>query len=273
MKEAEPIQINFQITDIYNKCLLHLKKTTEIITLINHTLQSYNDLNFPPLEVDALPISIDDSESIGCKDTPKVQASDWLFKKAFEEFIVGLMESLMEAHKACKLYSLLAETQQRQVQRSEIMEKLEIINTKPTTLSFPSLISEIENELNCKLLLREEVLSINQVRNCLVHGNSVVRKKDINSRTNQTLTLQYIELVVVANKNGELKEIKKEDKKHIIYTDRLDIYTRNKSIAFKCDENVKIDATVFNNISVTCILFIEKLFAKIPLTAPAPNPD
>jgi hypothetical protein len=128
MKEAEPIEINIQITDIYNKCLIHIKKTTEIITLINHTLQSYDENEFPSLEVDALPISIDDFESKGSRDSPKTQASDWLFKKAFEEFIVGLMESLMEAYKACKFHSLLLETQQRQVLRAEIMEKVEAIN-------------------------------------------------------------------------------------------------------------------------------------------------
>ena len=72
----------------------------------------------------------------------------------------------MEAHKCCKLNSLQLEAQQNQLKREEILAKLEAIKKKPTGLSFPNLINEIEKELSVSLTFRNEVLSINQFRNC-----------------------------------------------------------------------------------------------------------
>ena len=81
MQQNEPIVIEFLITDIFNKCLLHIKKTTDIITLINHTLRTYDSEQFPPLDVDALPISIDDSEVEKSEISPQEQAYGWIFKR------------------------------------------------------------------------------------------------------------------------------------------------------------------------------------------------
>jgi len=263
MKQEEPIIVELQITDIFNKCMLHIKNVTEIITLINHSLQNSVINGIQPLEVDALPIAIEDLVSPASNISPKEKATTWLFKKAFEELIVGTTESLIDAHKACKLFALMNETKVKEIHQNDVNDKLRGILQKPSDLHFPTLITQIEQELNISLPFRNEILSINKVRNCLVHGNGIVRKKDVNNTSDNCLTMFYIELIVKAKKDGELIEIKKEDKKYQFSADRVDIYTREKKLNFQIGENITIAATTFNNLSVTTILFIQSLFEKI----------
>lgn len=103
MEEKEPIETKFQITDVSNKCIRHIKKTTETTTLIYHAIQSLSETDNLILDVDALAIGFNDPEEVSSEVSLKERAVIWLFKKSFEEFIVGVTESLIEAHKAINL--------------------------------------------------------------------------------------------------------------------------------------------------------------------------
>jgi hypothetical protein len=264
MMLTKEIKKDIKITEVANKCLRLIGNTTQIVTYTYQAIEKIDSYNFIPLRVDGLPIAFYDPENKDFNDLSKDSVLDWLFKKAFEEFIVGIIESLIEAYIFVKLDTFSKSTKTESYTLNQISEKIASINTQSLKLRFPELIEGIESELKSSLFLKDEILSINQVRNCLVHRNSFVSTKDINDLSNQSLKLSFVELVVISEKDGKIIEVKLEDKKEGFLTKKIDLQSRNRSISFKKGELVKIDPTTFNNISFTCYQFVNKLLESIP---------
>lgn len=272
-KLSDPIRVDFQITDVANKCNRHIKKITELVTFINNSILNFDETFNPPLEVDALSIGFNDPGEIPSTISRKDESLTWVFQKAFEELIVGVTESLIEAHKVVSLMALSQETRERKIHRDDVLKAIQEINERPLKLYLPILIKEIEDILNSSLSLKNQILSINQVRNCMVHRNSKVSFKDVNTPDSKALKLSYQELVVLSEKDGKIIEVKKEHKNPGFSTNKLGVQTRNKDVFFQIGESVKIDPTTFNNISLTCILFVTKLLDIIPLPTEGPAPN
>ncbi len=258
------IQLNIQISEVSNKCLRLINKTTTNIAFIHNAVLNIDTITFPPLQTDGLPITIDDPNENALNISPKEKALDWLLKKAFEEFILGLTESLIEAYKVVKLKTFSIKTKTQTFTVDQINEEIEKISKKPLELPFPKLIDEIEAELKKRLNLSDEIKSINQVRNCLVHDNGIVSDKRINDKENNCLNLKYIELVVISEKDGKIIEVKLQDKKDGFTTNKIGFETRQSIISFPKGGHVKIDQNLFNCISYTCIQFVFGLLDSMP---------
>lgn len=71
---------------------------------------------------------------------------------------------------------------------------------------FPSKINELEKNYGFDIWYKEELLSINQLRNCLVHRLGMVSSKDCND--SNCLKLKYLSFQLVYEENGELIELK-----------------------------------------------------------------
>lgn len=264
--ELEEMKIDFMISDVSNRFLRQLDQTTESITHIYHSLINFNTDSLPPLQTDSLPIVIHDPYTDNKPENMLERTLTWLFKKAFEEFVVGLTESLIEAHKFSKLSSLSKSTKHGDISLSkeEIEENIIEINSRPLKLNFPTLIKEIEEELNINLPLKSEVISINQVRNCLVHRNGIVTDKDTNNNEEDSLLLCFQELITLSELSGEIIEIKWEHKEKGFTTDKIGFVERQKIIQFKKTDKVILDQNIFNGVAYTCILFTLNLKALLP---------
>lgn len=258
------IKLNIQISEVSNKCLRLINKTTTNVAFIYNAILNVDTDTFPPLQTDGLPIIIDDPNEKTLNISPKEKSLDWLLKKAFEEFILGLTESLIEAHKVVKLKNFSVKTKSQPYTVDQINEEIEKINKRPLDLPFPKLIDEIEAELNNRLNLSDEIKSVNQVRNCLVHDNSIVSDKRINDKENNCLQLKYIELVVYSEKDGKIIEVKLQDKKDGFTTNKIGFETRQRNISFPKGGHVKIDQNLFNCVSYTCIQFVFGLLEAMP---------
>ncbi len=260
------IQLEFKITEVSNRFLRQLHLTTEAVTHIYHALINYAATDFPPLQTDSLPIVINDLTTELKSEQIKDRTLAWLFKKAFEEFIVGLMESLIEAHKYAKYYCLSNETRTERILTKEQIElKISEIQNRPLKLNFPTLINEIEADLGISLSCKAEVISINQVRNCLVHRNSVVSDKDVNDDIDDSLQLVFLELVTLVEKGGEIIELKWTHKEEGLITNKIGLHERQGCIKFKKGDVVKFDQNIFNGVSYTCIKFINNLLGALPM--------
>lgn len=258
------VNVSVELSDVTNKCLRQIRNTTLNVEYTFNAILNIDTDRFPPLQVDGLPIRIYDPESLNDKTTPREKALDWLLRKAFEDFIVGLTESLIEAYKTVKFFSFANKTKIHSFTIEKIEEEIEKINKKPLSLSFPNLIDEIESELNSPFSLCEEIKSINQVRNCLVHDNGIVSNRRINDKENNLLRLKFIELIVIAEKNGEIIQVKLQDKIDKFETNGMEVQMKPNSIAFKKGEHIKITQNLFNHVSFTCIRFVEELFNAMP---------
>lgn len=257
---TEVKQIDIEVTEISNRALRQIKATTDAISFLYHALLNFHPTELIPLQTDSFPFNIEDASIDNSPGAIKKRSMDWLFKKAFEEFILGLTESLIEAHKFVK-FAVLSITSRdtKKMTEEEIDFKIEQISSRPHKLPFPVLLDEIEKELGIVLPLKNEILSINSVRNCLVHRNAVVSKLDLREEFPDCLHLQYLDLVAFYKKGEDMVEMKWEDKKDKLTTNALQFRETFKSVDFKKGEQVSIDQNIFNGVAYTCVIFLQHL--------------
>lgn len=143
------------------------------------------------MPTDSFPLSINNQKPALTINEQKIASFEWVIRKAFEDFINGLTKSLKEANKIIKTL-ILSEKPKYSMTKEEIENGLRKINAEIESLHFPKLIEFIENYIGHPLPFREEIISINQIRNCLVHRDGLVSVKDVNN--NNELELKWISL-------------------------------------------------------------------------------
>lgn len=259
----DKIDIKIELSHVANRCLRQIRKTTTVVEYSYHAIINSESNSIPPLQVDGLPFRIDDPESDD-EISAKEMSLEWIMKKAFEEFIVGLTESLIEAHRTVKLLTFANNTKVQNFTHEQIRQEIEKINQRPLSLPFPVLMDEIESELNLSLNLSEEIRSINNLRNCLVHDNGIVSEKRLNDKENRLLRLKYIELAVFAEREGQIIEVKLQDKNEGFKTQWISTQSRPRDVTFSLGEHVKINQNLFNSISYTCVQFVQGMFDAMP---------
>lgn len=267
MEQEEPQEhkMTFKITEVENKAIRKVGETIRAVAYSYHAIINYDSETHKPLEVDSLPIIITDPDSPDRPELKKDQTLNWLFKKAFEDLIIALTESLIEAHRYARAYSLSSKfTKSNPINSEKDRKEVLEINTRPLSLSFPALIDEIEREIKISLPLRDEVISINKVRNCLVHRNGIVNDKEI--------TLSYVAMITWMKKGDQWIEVKREHKEKGFTTELAELKQRKKEIVFKIGEAIRIDQQVFNDLAYTCIAFVQDLLKAMPgFVAPPTN--
>lgn len=255
-----PIDIN--ITEVSNKLIRQIRLTTEATSHIFSAIINFDNEKLTLLQTDNLPIVIDDPESELIPELRQERTIVWLFKKAFEEFIVGITESLIETHKYAKTVKLAESTITKSLNgKEEFDSKIAEINKRPLGLPIPLLIKEIEDDLNITLPYKSEIISINQVRNCLVHRNGIVGEKDINDKESNSLKLKYVDYVTLIEQNGEMIELNFQLKQKNVNTSKIEFRIKPKSIEFNLGEKVILDQNIFNGVSYNCISFTYELIA------------
>jgi len=257
-------KIEFDASKIL-KCIRHIAHVNNTVTKIYHLAKDCSVNTVTPLETDGLAFVFPDEKG-EVKVTSEI-ISDWIFRKAFEDIIIGLTESLIEIHRLLNIYSIAKESEVTPFENQEIMEEtMRAIAIKPSKLPLPVLMKEIEIIINEPLQYRGEISSINQVRNCLVHRNSIVSLADINDPNSKLLCLSYIDLVIFMQTGGNIIELTKEVKNHSPYVENLLCQYIQKKISFSLNEKVVINADIFKGATNTCILFIQELIRKLPIS-------
>lgn len=259
----EKIEIKFELADVTNKFLLHLKDTTDCISHIYYSIDKLDIDMHKPLPTDSLPIVITDNRPKPTKDEQKQLTLLWTLTKAFEEFINGLTKSFKETYKYLRIY-VLSQNPKYTRTREELEAELQKIEIEMEKLHFPDFLDKIEKLLNKTLPLREEVLSINQVRNCLVHRHGTVGEKDIKNSPTSDLQLKWNSLKFWTKINGQQTEITYNLRKNGIIADGLSLESIKNVKAFKLGDKISFDINEFNGIAYTCATFANGLFPLMP---------
>ena len=187
--EMQEIKISFKLEEVANNFLIYQKRIIENVTFAYNSINSNNSERKIHLPTDGLPLFIDDYKKPLTNNEIKENTLNWIFQKAFEEIIIGLTPSLIEAYKVLKVrdLSLTINTYENTKALNQVLSRIDIEAQK---MHFPVLIAKIEAYLGQTLVFREEILSINQVRNCLVHRQGFVSELDLNDKVSKTLSLK-----------------------------------------------------------------------------------
>jgi hypothetical protein len=258
------IEFKFNLSDVSNKFLFHLRETTDCITHIYNSIENSSIDRYRPLPTDSFPLQIDDKRPIPSIEEQKLNTINWILNKAFEEFINGLTKSFKETYRYLKIYSLSLEPRNSSKREDfeKILDKVEVDIEK---FSFPEFLDKIELLLRQPLPLKEEISSINKIRNCLVHRHGLVGEKDIKTSPTKDLRLKWISLKYWTNIEGEQMEITYNFRKDSIIVKNLEIEQIRNEKVFKSGDKILLDINEFNHISYTCYQFITRLYTLMPI--------
>ncbi len=129
-----------------------------------------------------------------------------LLQKCFEDLIKGVTLSLCDAYLLIKFRAYLCNETPLSLDEIENTKK-DIYKTSHKE-SLPALIKEISDAAGKELPFSNELLSINQTRNCLVHRKGIVLpEKDINDHERGVLVTKWLRPFLFQNDGAEKVEM------------------------------------------------------------------
>lgn len=261
--EEEKITITLDISAVLNKCMFHINEITNCLT---HIYQAINLSNIDVIKVLPtvdFPIQINTLMPKPTIEEQKGISINWIIAKGFEEFINGLTKSLKEAYRCLRIYELSKQSK-IYLTKNDLDREIKKIDKKVEDLSFPTFIVEIEKLLNKKLFLRDEILSINKIRNCLEHRHGIVGEKDIKRSPSNELILKWYSIKTFTKIEDKQIELDYEYRKDGIFVENLQIKPFTNERKFKINDKITLDINDFNGISYTCLAFVQELFNIMP---------
>jgi hypothetical protein len=263
--EENVIEMKFNTADGANKCMFHIHEVTNCLTQIYHAINQYNDELQRPLPTDSLPISVETNKPSPSIQEQKLITLNWALTKAFEEFINGLTKTLKENYRFLHVYSLSSDKNPKTKEEFDL--ELKKLSERIEKAHFPEFIELVEEKLGKQLLLKEEVLTINQIRNCLVHRHGIVSEKDIKNSVSGDLRLKWSSLKFFTKKDGEEVEITYDFRKDGVLIPEFTIKHVQNEKEFKLGEKITLSIEDFNGISFTCLNFVTALHNELPKTS------
>jgi len=131
-------------------------------------------------------------------------------------------------------------------------------------MRFPVLIEFVEKYIGHPLPYREEIISINKIRNRLVHREGLVSDIDIRNKSNEELEMKWISLKWYTKINEVLTEITYDLRKEGLNVNNLTYKVVDNKKTFKLGQKITIDINEFNGIAYTCAEFAQYIYSSMP---------
>lgn len=245
-------------------CIRHIAMVSNVVTAIYHTTKNYSANCTAPLETNGLGFVFPSENGEAHVNADMIH--DWVLTKAFEDFIVGLSQSLIEACRFLDIAALAERSKHSPFQGYEAMRNaMDGIMNSYNRAHVPEMLDLIEKGIKSPLPLKEEILSINKVRNCLVHRNGLVTTGDINDKDKKSLVLKYCDLAMFIQYNDQIIPLTREVKESRTYAHKLLAAHVHDEVAFRLNQKVQLTPDIFKSITYTSIVFIQNLIALLPV--------
>jgi hypothetical protein len=245
-----------------------LKESLENVSVGLSAIESYSPNTRHAVPADYIPLSFGEPEILKKVSRSEVRRRKdsfkvWILTRGFQECSKALQASLREAY----LYVRMAAVDFNQITTAgQLNAAIKSAQHEAAWLQVPKLIEGISSSLTAPIALREHVLSINKVRNCLEHRYGVVSGQDINERVTDSLVLRWRRGRLVANKGDHHFEVGPGSRVEAGYT--INLGFEDKSRSFARGETVDISVAEFNEVAMTCLLFGQDLAHKLPVVTP-----
>jgi hypothetical protein len=182
----------------------------------------------------------------------------WVMQKAFEDLIKGVNLALIEAY----FFSSIVIRNNSVTSFKEFQDKINQLRKSATKQHLPELLQNLKPNLTDTLSFEIDILSINKVRNCLVHRNGIVTEVDLTDKNSNVLRVEYTRMKFFYEKHNEEIEVNKLD----LVPGEFDLLfkTVKAFIDFKLGERIKFNYQQFNALLATCLFFGQDLVKKLP---------
>lgn len=198
---------------------------------------------------------------LNTEDLRRAQCLQWILTKGIEDIAGAVRSALEEAF----LYISIGELAGTAKTWGQFEEGRAAALKKRQTLNFPDLLAAVEGKLTGELSMKEEMKSLQRVRNCLVHRNRIVGPSDCDSGT-EVLTARLPYLQFTADLDGESKELAAG----MFFPGGTEITIKlaKKDRVFPLGSVISFEVEDFNEITASCFYFATDVANKLPQYGP-----
>jgi len=182
----------------------------------------------------------------------------FMLQKGFEDLIKGVNLTLIEAY----YFTSLVAKRNNMKTFKDLQDEIGQLRKSAFKQHLPELLKKVTPGLSGSLLYESDIISLNKVRNCLVHRNGLVTEKDITDEITNQLQVEHSRMIMVCEKDGVEEEI--EMFTMLSAGSSIRVKMVKETINFKLGDKIKFDFKQFNSLLTTCWLFGNDLAQKLP---------
>ncbi|MCK1653278.1 hypothetical protein IVA88_17810 [Bradyrhizobium sp. 149] len=187
----------------------------------------------------------------------------WVLAKAFQDLMRGVRGSLEEAY----FFIELLNAGKVKVQTNATLEEvLAPFRTKAQKLSFPDLMTRVNQGLEKPVSFAEAYRSMQSARNCLEHRDGIVGRQDVD--VSETLKISVPRLKAFVERSGIEIELHKNF--YVEAGTLMQVRVETRDLVFQLGEQLRISASDFDDIAFACANFGTMLAQQLPKMSPAP---
>lgn len=225
------------INECQNVILFELRIIEHINEFPENTLE---EIRAPILQIGDPPKDLDSQKDL---------IKNWLIKKGFEDLAKGIKLSLIEAF----YYSSLLQKSDEIKNLKTFTEEINSLRKTAIEQSLPGLLSKVKPFLIKRFDYENEIISINNARNCLIHADGIVTDRHINDKENNQLIIKGNRFIYFFEKEGERYPM--EFGKPGPENAALKMGAEKFEIRFNPGDRIKLDLKDFSDFITTCLYF------------------
>ena len=255
-------EVKFNIPEILDSSYQRINYSKNFLRSIYFALENYN-FEFKNLPTDGLPFYFKANNRNYLESLNKEMTIEWVIKNVFQDYIIAINNSLIESHRFLNFKAINGKIVGDELELEKVFKE---INTKPHRLGIPQLINDIVGLTGKEIQFKEEVLTINKARNCLVHRDGIISNQDINDKTASALRVNWYEMKTIIRKEDGEAVLTKELKKENFKLKGINFAEIRHEKLFKIKESVLFDINEVEWIGFTCSAFLNSLNSMLSFT-------
>ena len=193
MEETKPaMTMNINLDGLVGKLNIQLQYLSDVLKFSNTAVDNVKDQNYNDYSAFAQ-FNTADNQKLSY-DKAKTEFQEWCLRNGFRDSVETISVFLEECHLTCALLDA------RENCQIKIEDYNQIVSEKKKRfhkMNFPTKITFLRENFSISSSLEKHVLSLNKVRNCLVHRSGIVGQQDLNTDNELIAKLREIQFIAL----------------------------------------------------------------------------
>lgn len=194
MEETKPVMtMNINLDGLVGKLNIRLQYLSDVLKFSNTAVDNVKEQNYNDYCAFAQ-LNTADNQKLSY-DKAKTEFQEWCLRNSFRDCVETISIFLEECHLVCALLDA------RENCRINIEDYNQIVSKgqkRFCDLKFPAKIEHLRQKFSVSSCLEEHVLSLQKVRNCLVHRSGIIGQQDLNADNELIAKFREIQFLVLS---------------------------------------------------------------------------
>jgi hypothetical protein len=255
MEPPRHIIITLNSAGVLAPALRAIRRTVDVVTFCLNAIEQGDLSGWPQADMMRFAFRFEDEVPA---EQRRAYYTHWLLSKGFQDLARGIRQMLEEAF----FYNGIVELADELRTGGKLQAAEQELRKAAAEYHFPRLLVEVNKRLASPLHYEREFLSLQQVRNCLEHRDSIVQERDVDPITRVLhLRLPRLRLLYVDDKGRQI-ELSRGSQVEKDTEVMSDVVVEERE--FKLGERVTFNADEFHDIGFGCWMIANDLVRRLP---------